>query len=221
MNTQIKNKKNIEKKESPFANRDLNQQLRFPTLSWSSISAWGYSQEDWYDKYVLGNRSEPNENMMAGIRIGERWEADPTYLTEVERPEIFEHNLSAKLGDIIITGHIDGLHLTKKKKLQELKTTVSKTKWNAKSVREWGQITLYCYLLYENYKIKPEDLEIELVYVPVEQQGDFTIQQSGKAVVIPTVRTMTDIVKFMAFVKQTHKEMCEYVEQKKLSTPTS
>lgn len=201
-----------------FENRDLNQQLRFPTLSWSSINSFTeYDRNIWFDQYVLGNRTAPNPQMEVGIRLGERWATDPTFLPEVERPEIFEHNLSAYLDDIFITGHLDGLHLTKKKKLQELKTTSSKTKWTTKSVRKWGQITCYAYLLYKNYGIKPEDLEMELIYIPVAQIGDFTYEQSGPPVIIPTERNMLDLVRFGKFIKDTHAQMLAFVGQKKLS----
>lgn len=197
-----------------FTERDLHTQLQWPTLSWSMVSSWQYDPEQWYRQYVLGERSKPNPAMTAGILIGDRWVYDPTFLPEVERPEIFEHNLTANIGGITITGHIDGLHLKKKKKLQELKTTVSKTKWNKQSVRDWGQITFYCLLLYIHYKIKPEDLEIELIYVPCEENGDFEIKQSGKAVVIPTERTMQDVLQFGVFLKKIYKEMSDYCKDK-------
>lgn len=202
--------------KNPFQDRDLNQQLRFPTLSWSSINAFTeYNKDEWYNSYVLGIRQPPNPQMEVGIRLGERWATDPTFLPEVERPEIFEHNLTTVIDGITVTSHLDGLHLENKKKLQELKTTSSKTKWNAKSVREWGQITLYCLMLYRNYGIKPEDLEIELIYIPVSQTGDFKYEQSGAPVIIPTQRTMLDLVKFAVFIKKTHEEMVDFVANKK------
>src|SRR3990167_4672898 len=151
------------KKPKEFVNRDLNTQLKFPVISWSSMNQFSYSKDDWYSQYVLGIRSEINPAMAAGIAIGERWASDTTFLSEVERPEIFEQNYSAVIGDIKITGHIDGLHLKKKKKLQELKTTVSKTKWTKDSVRSWGQLTMYTLFLYLHERIKPEDLEMELI----------------------------------------------------------
>lgn len=205
--------------KNPFKNRDLHKQLQWPTLSWSMINSFEYDPEQFYNSYVLGIRSTPNPAMLAGIEIGERWALDPTFMPTVERPEIFEHNLTAVIGDIKITGHIDGLHLTKKKKLQELKTTVSKTKWNRDSVRQHGQIDFYCLLLYIHYKIKPEDLEIELIYVPCAENGDFQIKQSAPPVVIPTERTMTDILKFGVYLKNIHKKMRLYIRGRELSTP--
>ena len=201
--------------KNPFTERDLTAQLLFPTISWSSINTFTeYDKDLWYDSYVLGNRTPPNPQMEVGIRLGERWATDPTFLPEVERPEIFEPNLTATIDSITLTGHLDGLHLTKKKKLQELKTTSSKTKWTTKSVREWGQITCYAYLIYKNYGIRPEDLEMELIYIPVAPSGDFTYEQSGPPVIIPTERNMLDLVRFGKFIKDTHKEMTLFVKQK-------
>lgn len=202
------------KRPKEFANRDLHTQLAWPTLSWSMVSSFEYNPDQWYETYVKGVRSKPNSAMQAGIDIGERWAMDPTFLPTVERPEIFEKNLSAVLGNIKITGHIDGLHLTKKNKLQELKTTTSKTKWNDKSVREWGQITFYCLLLYIHYKIKPEDLEIELIYVPCSEDGNFDIKQSAPPVIIPTTRTMIDVVKFGVYLRQVHEKMSAYIKER-------
>lgn len=71
-------------------------------------------------------------------------------------------------------------------------------------------------MLYRNYGIKPEDLEIELIYIPVSQTGDFKYEQSGAPVIIPTQRTMVDIVRFAVFIKKTHKQMLEFVAQKSI-----
>ena len=210
----------MKQRPKEFADRDLINESLFPVITWSSVNAFvNYDKDKWYENYVLGKRGLTNPAMEAGIEIGERWASDSTFLPEVERPEIFEQNLTSVIDGITIRGHIDGLHLTKKKKLQELKTTVSKTKWNKDSVREWGQITFYCLLLYIHYKIRPEDLEIELIYVPCAENGDFEIKQSGPPVIIPTERTMNDILKFGVYLKNIHKKMRLYIKGRELSTP--
>lgn len=203
-------------KVNPFQDRDLTVRLAWPTLSWSSLNSFAnYDREEWYTRYVLGVRGEVNPAMLAGIEIGERWATDETYMPEVERPEIFEQELFAKLSGIQLTGHIDGLHLTKKKKLQELKTSQSSKRWTPKTVRTWGQIDFYCLLLWLNYKIKPEELEIELIYVPVVASDDGVVQRNNQPpVVIPTERTMRDMLLFAEYIKKTYKEMEEYVKHK-------
>lgn len=209
------------KKFNPLKDRvDLTTQLRFPTLSWSSLSAFrDYDKEEWYQRYVLGVKGEINPAMQAGIEIGERWAMDPTFLPNVERPEVFEYDFEGKkvkFNGINLVGHVDGLSLIKKKKLQELKTAQSDKKWTKETVRKWGQIDFYCLLLWLTKKIKPEDLEIELIYVPVVMNGDFKVEQCGEAVVIPTVRTTHDVLLFGVEIQKIYKEMLGFVAQKSI-----
>jgi hypothetical protein len=211
------------KKCNPLKDRiDLHIQLGWPTLSWSSMNAFeSYDKDEWYEKFVLGKRGIINPAMQAGIDIGERWATDETFLPTVERPEIFEQQLDAVFSSIKLTGHIDGLTLHKKKKLFELKTAQSNLKWTPKSVRKWGQIDFYLLLIWLNYKLKPEDFEIELIYVPVSMNGDFKVVQSGKPVIIPTKRTMIDILNFGTRLKKIYKEMHDFVIHKQSLQDTS
>ena len=41
-------------------------------LSWSAISSWEYSHEQWYRKYVLNRPDDETEEMIFGKVIGER-----------------------------------------------------------------------------------------------------------------------------------------------------
>jgi len=207
------------KKINPFKERDLTTQLLFPTISWSSLSQFlYYDREQWFQSYVLGVRGGINPAMEAGIEIGERWATDETFLTEVpRRPEIFEHALKVKFGAITLTGHMDGWSPSIKE-LSELKTAQNKNKWNEKSVREHGQLDFYALLLWLHDKIRPEDISMRLIAVPVEMSGDFKVKQCGPAQIIPTSRTMLGIATFGALIKKTHKEMLAFVEMKKLYT---
>ena len=202
--------------KNPIKDRiDLNVQLKWPVLSWSSMNAFeSYDREDWYQKYVLGIKGDINPAMQAGIEIGERWANDPQFLPTVERPEVFEYNLCAILDKIPLTGHFDGLSLLKKKKLWELKTSQLDKRWNSKSAREWGQINFYLLLLMLNdKKLKPEDFEIDLIYVPVVMSGDFKVSQCGDPIIIPTVRTTQDVLFFGAHLEKVYKEMEEFIHK--------
>lgn len=198
--------------------RDLTAQLRFPTLSWSCMSSWYYAKklnrplDEWYNSYVLGIRGHSNATMLAGTWIGQKLCDDPNFLPEVPRPEIYEHDLVGKLGDINLRGHLDGWSPTTKQ-LLEFKTSTREDRWTQKEVDEWGQVTFYCLLLHLNYKILPEDIGIRLVAIPTDEHGDFEVRVSKhkKVKVFHTKRTTHDIIQFGREIKQVHKAMSEYV----------
>lgn len=217
---------------NPFQDRDLHTILLFPALSWSSYNQFvNYDKEEWYRKYVLGNRTIPNPSMEAGRIIGERLAMDPTYLPEVPRPKEYEVELRAdfpyhdynglvRVKHVMkLVGHLDGLSLKKtggksKCKLLEYKTSLSDKTWTASSVAKHEQLDFYCLLLYLNYKIKPEELDISLVYIPVKQLGSFEIVRSEEPIrIINTQRTLSRILLFAAKLKKVHVEMRAYIDQ--------
>ena len=207
--------------KNPLKDRiDLTTQLLFPVLSWSSLQAFrDYDKNEWYKKFVLGIKGEINPFMQAGIEIGEKLATDPNYLPEVPRPEIYEHSWEdlVKLDGIKLTGHIDGWSPTFKQ-LLEYKTSVNRTKWTKESVKKHGQIDFYCLLLWLHDKIKPEEITIYLVDIPVEMSGEFIVKRSQEPVqIIPTKRTMVDILKFASEIKKTYKEMQEFIHSKELN----
>ncbi len=201
--------------KNPFQDRDLHTTLLFPTLSWSSYNAFvDYDKAEWYNKYVLGIRGLVNASMEAGRIIGERLATDPSYLPEVPRPAEYEVELTATFGGIDIIGHLDGFSMKKNKKLFEYKTSLSGKRWTAVSVNNHEQIDMYCLLIWLNYKFRPEDLKIQLVYIPVKQLGSFEIvrDEAQPIQIINTKRTMADILRFGVKLKKAHKEMNAYID---------
>lgn len=202
----------IKSKSKEFTERDLSISLRWPTISWSSMNAFlEYDKEKWYKQFVLGERTPPNPVMQIGIECGDRLITDSNFLKTLERPEIYEHNLSASLGDgVNITGHIDGWSPSIPA-ICEYKTSTNHSRWDQKKVDEWGQLTFYCLLVYIHYKIPPEKLRLRLWSIPIKEFGDFT-WEAQTPICFTTKRTMIDIVKFGKLIKDTHKEMQDYVK---------
>lgn len=200
------------KRPKQFTTRDLNVELRFPTISWSSLNAFmEYDKETWYRSYVLGERSKPNPQMQAGIDVGDRIVSDPLFLPSIERPEIYEHNLVGRIGGIKITGHLDGWS-PKVPGICEYKTSQNSLRWTQQKVDDWGQLTLYCLLVYLHYKIKPEKLRLRLYSIPVVSKGDFSVVQEGKPTVFTTQRTLMDVLNFGILIKRIHREMEQFIE---------
>lgn len=200
-------------KSKEFTERDLHTQLQWPVLSWSMVSAWQYDPEQWYERYYLGVRGVPNSAMRIGIEVGDRLITDPTFLPTLERPDIFEKNLTASIGDITITGHIDGWF---EKGIDEYKTSLNKDRWTQKKVDEHGQIDFYCLLRYLNEKVKPEDLRLRLWAIPIKEHGDFS-WEAQEPICFNTKRTMADILRFAAYLQKTHKEMQEFIHSRDLT----
>ncbi len=200
------------KKKNPFENRDLTTQLLFPTISWSSLNSFTeYDKDLWYESYVLGNKQPPNKVMTIGIEVGERITQDPTFLKTLERPEIFEQELQATFDGITLRGHIDGY--THGRRIDEYKTSSNKDRWTQKKVDSWGQLTMYCLLVWLKFKIPPESLSLRLYAIPITEHPDFSYT-AGEPQCFHTKRTMLDLVRFGKFIKDTHAQMTLFVKQK-------
>jgi len=182
-------------------------------LSWSAISSWNYSKEDWAKKYIDGEAPKSSKEMDWGKKIGKLLETDPAYLPQVPRHSKMEHKFSVNLSGIPLVGYADSFCDKSHKKLLEFKT--GKKPWDQKRSDEHGQITMYCLMNYITNKIKPEDMDIALVWLPTQDNGDFSIsfvepiEENIK--IFKTKRTMQDILLFASEIKRIYKEMEEYV----------
>jgi hypothetical protein len=67
---------------------------------------------------------------------------------------------------------------------------------------------------YLTHKVKPEEVEVTLVWMPTEFNEDFSIKFiepiEETIRIFKTKRTMTDILKFAARVKRVYNEMVEF-----------
>ena len=206
----------MKKQINPFEGRDLHEQLRFPKMSWSSISAWEWNKEEWYQRYYLGIRGESNSAMEAGRIIGERLATDKKYLPEVKRPGVAEYMIHTKFNDIDILGHLDFWD-SKTKTLTEIKTTQNKKRWTVQSVKDHGQISFYALLLFLKHDIRPDELKINLVSIPVQMEGDFEVRRSKEPIqIFETKRTMMEVLEFGVKIKKTFGEMKAFIHSKEV-----
>ncbi len=187
-------------------------------LSWSQIASFRYSKEQWYKRYVLDEKQIETPELKFGKLIGERIEKDPTYLPQIPRHNKMEHPFSVMFDGIKMVGYADSFCTETNKKLLEFKTGVKE--WNQKRVDSHQQIDMYCLMNYITNKVRPEDMEIQLIWLPTKKKesGDFSVEidfvDEQNIKVFNTKRTMRDILKFGQEIKQTLKEMEEYLESK-------
>lgn len=175
-------------------------------ISWSCLSAWEWDKEKWYRRYVLSEKEDPTGSMIFGKEIGERL-ADPSFMPEVPRYKIAEQKLEAKLGKINLLGYMD--FYDGKKKMIEIKTG---KKWTFAKADTHGQLDFYAMLLYLEKKIKPEQLDIKLVWLATEQvKGKTVFIKDMKPEIYQVKKTMLDVLQMMSRIKQAHAEMIKYI----------
>jgi hypothetical protein len=89
-----------------------------------------------------------------------------------------------------------------------------KKAWDQKRVDGHGQIDMYCLMNYVATKVKPEEMDIQLVWLPTMETGSFEIGfvKPFRVEVFFTKRTMMDILKFGNRIKETVIKMEKYVQ---------
>jgi hypothetical protein len=189
-------------------------------LSWSQISSFEYSKEQWYRSYWLGQKDPPSPEMLFGSKVGKQLETDPTFLPMIPRRSTMEYKFEAEFDGIKLVGYadsfgecIDGKYVYA---LEEYKTGVKA--WDKKRVDQHGQITMYLFMYYLKTKAKPEDILCSLHWMPTKktENGDFSVEIDfvedieNKIQHFETKRTMRDIMEFGIRIKKTVREMEEY-----------
>lgn len=179
-------------------------------LSWSAISSFEYDPEQWYKSYVLGIRTTSKE-MEYGSLIDRKIQDDPTFLPNVPRYPAMQYAMKTTFSGIKLVGIADGYDPVKKQ-LADFKT--GKKKWDQARANETGQLSMYCLLLYLIDKIKPEDMELFIHWIPTKEVGDFSIDMVDPNTIytFKTKRTMKDILDFGARIKRVRNEMIAYAQ---------
>lgn len=178
-------------------------------LSWSAISSFEWSKEQWYDTYILGIRQESKE-MSFGNYVDKKLQEDPLFLPEVDRYPVMQHRMSVVFNKVPLIGYADGYDPGKI--IADYKT--GKKAWNQKRADETGQLTCYAFLTYLIEKIPPSELTLRIVWLPTAEHGDFSIGFRDSPVVpyvFETKRTMLDILQFGQRISRRLKEMEAYV----------
>lgn len=206
-------------------------------LSWSAISAFQWNKQQWYDKYVLGILSEKTPELEFGSLIDQRVQDEPDFLPNLVRYPIMQHKMQAELNGIKLLGIADtyraeipydyhafetGLYSMEemeavvcKPALRDYKT--GRKAWDQKRANETGQLTMYALLLWLTEKIRPEEVDFYIDWMPthyVDKEIQFI--KEGDIRTFHTKRTMHDILEFGQKIQDTYREMIEYAEKRPL-----
>ena len=192
-------------------------------LSYSAISSFEYDKEQWYKKYILGEKLKETPELKFGKVFAKSCE-DRCPLAPVTLLDKMEHKFSVVFDDIPLVGFADTWDDKTHLEGGEYKTGVQI--WNQKRVDEHEQITIYLLMNYITHKINPDSVRYFLEWVPTKKiersNGDFSGEDYEIAFVTPitvrrfeTKRTMTDILRYGAKIKRIVKEMEDYVNLRK------
>ncbi len=197
-------------------------------LSWSQLSAFEWSPEEWYQRYVLRIKPENTPAMEFGNKVDKKLQEDPTWHPEIPRYESLQHKVNVKFGKIHMVAFFDTYVAPKKvpkfeargyvttvAMLDDYKTGVKA--WTQDRADETGQLTMYGFMLWLRDKIKPEDVDFGIHWLATKENGDFSVSlvKDVKAKSFRTKRTMKQLLKFGQYINATVKKMEAYVNERK------
>ena len=192
-------------------------------FSWSQISSFEYSPEQWYRSYWLGEKDPPSEEMKFGSWVGKQLETNADFLPMIRRRPHMEYKFRVQYGKRWLVGYADSF-CEDTPALEEYKTGVKA--WDQKRVDDHGQIDMYLFMRYLATAQKPEDFEITLWWMPTTSKRKFEKETGDLKITVgfvdnieeniksfSTKRTMNDLVGvdgIAARITRTWKEMEEY-----------
>jgi hypothetical protein len=185
-------------------------------LSYSQLSAWDYSKEEWYLRYILNKPFGKNSAMNAGNIIGDSIGTEKSLVPDLVPPGIKEFRLTANIGDIYLIGYADH-YCPDTKVLHENKTSTNRKKWTQGAVDRHKQLDMYCLMLALTHETAPEDVEIYLNYIPVIEAADmrYYLPDPVEYKQFRTYRTTEQVDAFAKEIQETVEQMHEYIERRK------
>lgn len=196
-------------------------------LSWSAISSFEWNKGQWYRKYVLKEIPEETPELLFGKMVDKKIQDDPKYLPKLVRYPVLQHEMRCSFNGIPLVGYADAFRpvapiITPISKnhieqvfnpaLRDYKT--GRKPWDQKRADETGQITMYLMMLYLQHKIKPEDVEAYIDWLPTHyEDGKIAFIKEGDIHTFKTRRTMQQCLAFGQRIKDTWAEMEAYCAQ--------
>lgn len=182
-------------------------------ISWSQLSSWKYSKDQWVYKYILDKKEEANAGMLYGNVIGDTL-GTPHSLVPKLNPHLVgtkEFELLAKMNTYTLIGFCDH-YCPDCKVLNENKTSQKENRWTQKEVDDHGQLTMYALMLLLKYKTDPADVKMYLNFIPVRENGAFKLELVSPDFFkrFETNRTIQQVLQFGANIDTTVKEMEKY-----------
>jgi hypothetical protein len=187
-------------------------------LSWSEISCFEYSPEEWHKRYILKEKSPSSPEMEFGIMIDKKIQEDPTFLPEIPRYPIMQHKFFAEdVGmSVGFVGYADTCLIERENddfRIRDYKT--GRYPWNQYRADETGQLTLYAMLMSHIEKIPVEKIRLFIDWIPTKKlkAGIFMNEKKGVQS-FETRRTEQSVFYFKKRIERTLKEMEKFALHK-------
>lgn len=202
-------------------------------LSWSAIASFQWNPSQWYAKYVAKELPEVTPELEFGSMVDKKIQDNPKFLPKLVRYPVLQHEMRGTFDGIPLLGFADAYRppsvhkVTKAKVMSTFKCALRDYKtgrkdWTQKRADETGQITMYLLMLWLRDKIKPEDVECYIDWLPTHiKDGKITFIKEGDIHTFKTKRTMADVLKFGNHIKKTWVEMEEYATRRQGSVSNS
>ena len=186
-------------------------------FSWSQMSSFAYNPEQWYKSYILGEYQD-SEELRFGKMIDLKIQEDPTFMPSLPRYEKMQHKMKVVFNKIPLVGVPDGINFTTTPKiLSDYKT--GRNPWTQKKAKETGQLKFYLLLIYITEKIKPEEFDCYIHWLPtkLEENGNFerkiSLISDTEFQTFKVNHTMRDILTFGTEIIKTYIAMEKYIAQ--------
>lgn len=181
-------------------------------VSWSQLSSWTYSKDQWAFKYLFGKQEEANQAMKFGNVVGDSL-GTPDSMVPKLNPFLVgvkEYELRVPMNGHNLVGYCDH-YCPDTKVLNENKTSQTLDRWTQNKVDSHQQLDMYTLMLFLRDKVKPEDVEIWLNFIPVYVGGDFHPRVNPEEFYrFRTKRTTQQCLIFGSWIDKTLKEMEKY-----------
>jgi hypothetical protein len=185
-------------------------------LSWSSISSFEWNKDQWWRKYIGGEIPEITPELKFGKEIDEKLQDDPTFLPQVVRYPVLQHEMRCTFADIPLIGIADAYRPPGKKlgpALRDYKT--GRKAWDQNRADDTGQLTMYCFMLYTIERIRPEDLELWIDWMPTRYiDKEIHFVEPVHVYSFRTRRNMHQVLDFGQRIVEVYADMLEYCKRR-------
>jgi len=188
--------------------KEFKNRFKKRPLSYSQLSSFEWDAEEWYNNYILGKREPANPAMLYGTVVGDSIGTPDTLVPSLIPPGVKEYEMNAVIDGVPIVGYADH-YCPDTLFLSENKTSDNPKRWDQKKVDDHGQLTMYALMLFLRDKIKPEDIQMQLNFIPVLRGGDMVYRMPEPPTYQPfrTKRSTLDIVKYAQYIRDLIIEM--------------
>lgn len=185
-------------------------------VSWSQLSSWNFNKHQWASRYLFCEPSTPNAKMVFGNTVGDSLATPNSMMPELDPylDGIKEYKLETTMNGLNLIGYADH-YCPQRRVLNENKTSTNPVQWHQKKVDEHGQLTMYALILLLEEKVKPENIEMWLNFIPVNEKryGVLELPEQPTFLRFPTKRTTKQVLLFGAQIKKTLEDMEKYAHK--------